>query len=205
MASGEAQGALGSAHHQPRPNPILGLLGHHPSSCMPCLDPPHPARPAGSQGFTLGPLSSKAVYSVQMTFGLLILLIPAEMSPPQGAVPRFLRLVSILYCILLKHPHNSLYYDELHICVAVKCHLSLQTTCFMRTGTTSASLSTSPIARPGPGTQQVCKDPKHSTNSSFPGSHCETTGCLLFRGQTWVSVETRALSPGRTQLLHLCN
>lgn len=29
-AFGEAQGALGPAHHQPWPNPILGLLGHHP-------------------------------------------------------------------------------------------------------------------------------------------------------------------------------
>lgn len=52
-----------------------------------CLHLPHLLRTVISRGVILGPSSSKAVPSVWMALGLLILRIAAEMLPPQGDVP----------------------------------------------------------------------------------------------------------------------
>lgn len=52
-----------------------------------CLRLPHLVRTGISRGVILGPSGSKVVPSVWMALGLLILLIAAETSPPQGDVP----------------------------------------------------------------------------------------------------------------------
>lgn len=114
-AFGEAQGALGlptTSHGQTQSWACWGttLL----MSALP--GPAAPSWPAGSWGFTLGLPEFQGCFFCLDYLWLTYSSHPSWNVTSTGSRSRFLRLVSILYCILLKQPHNSLYYDELHIC-----------------------------------------------------------------------------------------